>query len=315
MELNEIQKIKMALLVMNHANVENAQKAYDFVMADSKEPANQEEATQSEMADGIYLIRKTGKPVLFAPGCNKKDCVAVGIKLGGKSIAVSLKDAADGENITLTNSEDETEYDGYINNYTDAVAEWNGKANTKHLEEIGLNEGIKLEDGQYIPAVGEMYLIYLHKKSLNEALEAVGVRAEIEFLAELGRKRPTIKAADDAEGEVASARCRVAAHQQADDQIIGGPAQHDELASAYGQRQPDQGDDDPEKPDKDAAEAPSALNGRHGALPSFSLALDSNTPARPPFHRGGRNRQSIRSAHGKRAARPFGVRPLDPVLA
>src|SRR5574344_2421585 len=163
MELNEIQKIKMKLLVMNHANVENTQKAYDFVMADSKEPA-----------DGIYLIKKTGKPVLFAPGCNKKDCVAVGIKLGGKSIAVSLKDAADSKNIKLTNSEDETEYDGYIKNYTDAVADWNGKANTKHLEAVGLNEGIKLEAGQYIPAVGEMYLIYLHKKALNEALEAVG---------------------------------------------------------------------------------------------------------------------------------------------
>ena len=172
MELNEIQKIKMALLVINHANVENAQKAYDFVMADSKEPANQ--ATPSEMADGIYLIKKTGKPVLFAPGCNKKDCVAVGIKLGSKSIAVALKDAADGEDITLTDKEDKTKYDGYINNYTDAVADWNGKANTKHLEGIGLNEDIKLEAGQYIPAVGEMYLIYLHKKSLNEALEAVG---------------------------------------------------------------------------------------------------------------------------------------------
>src|SRR5574344_249953 len=174
MELNEIQKIKMALLVMNHANVENAQKAYDFVMADSKEPANQEEATQSEMADGIYLIKKTGNPVLFAPGCNKKDCVAVGIKLGGKSIAVSLKDAADGENITLTNSEDETTYDGYINNYTDAVADWNGKENTAHLDKIGLNKDLALESGQYIPSVGEMYLIYLHKKALNEALEAVG---------------------------------------------------------------------------------------------------------------------------------------------
>ena len=172
MELNEIQKFKMELLVMNHANVENAQKAYDFVMADSKEPANH--ATQSEMADGIYLIKKTGKPELFAPECNKKDCVAVGIKLGGKSIAVSLKDAADGENITLTNSKDETEYDDYINNHKDAVADWNGKANTKHLEEIGLNEDIKLKTGQYIPAVGEMYFIYLHTKALNEALEAVG---------------------------------------------------------------------------------------------------------------------------------------------
>ena len=174
MELNEIQKIKMALLVMNHADVENAQKAYDFVMADSKEPANQEEATPSEMADGIYLIKKTGKPVLFAPGCNKKDCVAVGIKLGGKSIAVALKDAADSKDIALTNSECEMEYDGYINNCTDAVADWNGKANTKHLEEIGLNEDIKLEAGQYIPALGEMHLIHMHTEALNEALEAVG---------------------------------------------------------------------------------------------------------------------------------------------
>ena len=138
----------------------------------SKEPANH--ATTSEMADGIYLIKKTGKPVLFAPGCNKKDCVAVGIKLGSKSIAVALKDAADGKDITLTDSEDKTKYNGYIDNCTDAVADWNGKANTKHLEEIGLNESIKLEADQYIPAVGEMYLIYLHKKALNEALESVG---------------------------------------------------------------------------------------------------------------------------------------------
>ena len=187
MELNEIQKIKMALLVMNHADVENAQKAYDFVMDESKEPANQattsemsdskepaNHATTSEMADGIYLIKKTGKPVLFVPGCNKKDCVAVGIKLGSKSIATALKDAAAGEDITLTDSEDKTKYNGYIDNCTDAVADWNGKANTKHLEEIGLNESIKLEAGQYIPAVGEMYLIYLHKKALNEALESVG---------------------------------------------------------------------------------------------------------------------------------------------
>ena len=176
MELNEIKKIKMALLVMNHADVENAQKAYEFVMADSdsKKQANQEKATQSEMADGIYLIKKTGRPVLFATGCNKKDCIAVGIKLGSKSIAVALKEAAEGENITLTDREDKTKYDGYINNCTDAVADWNGKANTKHLEEIGLNERIKLEAGQYIPSVGEMYLIYLHKKALNEALEAVG---------------------------------------------------------------------------------------------------------------------------------------------
>ena len=174
--MNEIQKMKMALLVMNHADVENAQKSYDFVMADSKESVNQEAAptTQSVMADGIYLIKKTGSPVLFVPGCNKENCIAVGIKLGSKSIAVALKDAADGEETTLTDSEDETDYSGYIDNTTDAVADWNGENNTKHLIQIGLSDNIKLDPGQYIPSVGELYLIYLHKKTLNKALEEVG---------------------------------------------------------------------------------------------------------------------------------------------
>ena len=174
--MNEIQKMKMALLVMNHADVENAQKSYDFVMADSKESVNQEAAptTQSLMADGIYLSKKPGSRVLSVPGCNKDDCIAVGIKLGSKSIAVALKDAADGEETTLTDSEDETDYSGYIDNTTDAVADWNGENNTKHLIQIGLSDNIKLDPGQYIPSVGELYLIYLHKKTLNKALEEVG---------------------------------------------------------------------------------------------------------------------------------------------
>lgn len=172
-EINEIQQMKMALLVMTHADVENAQKAYDFVMAESRD-FQEKEVEPNKMTDGIYLIKAVGSPVLFMPECDKKDCVAVGIKMGSKSIAVALKDAAGGKDVTLTDSEDKTEYDGYINNCADAVADWSGKANTKHLKKIGLNKDIKLEAGQYIPSVGEMYLIYLHKKALNEALEAVG---------------------------------------------------------------------------------------------------------------------------------------------
>jgi len=141
-------------------------------MADSKESGTS--STPNEMADGIYLIKKVGSPVLFEPGCNKDACIAVGIKMGSKSIALALKDAADGEYTTLTNSKDKTEYDGYIDNYTDAVADWNGKSNTKHLEQIGLNKNIILEDGQYIPAMGQMLFIFLNKKALNEALKYVG---------------------------------------------------------------------------------------------------------------------------------------------
>ena len=79
------------------------------------------------------------------------------------------------EDITLTASEDKTKgYKGYIDNYLDAVADWNGKENTRHLKDIGLNEEISLKDGWWIPSLAELYFIFMNRKAINEALEYVG---------------------------------------------------------------------------------------------------------------------------------------------
>jgi len=175
--MTENQKTKMALLFISKGDLKNAELAYKFIMADGEKSENM---PSKEAPDGIYLIKKDGSPVLFEPrepyekGCGLKGYIAIGIKMGSKSIAVSLKDAADGDDITLTDKEDKTGWGGYKDNYTDAVSDWNGKENTAHLGKIGLNKEIALETGQYIPSVGEMYLIYLHKKVLNEALRYVG---------------------------------------------------------------------------------------------------------------------------------------------
>jgi hypothetical protein len=183
--MTENQKTKMALLFMSKGNVTNAELAYEFVMAESEKSENM---PSEEKPDGIYLILKKGDPVLVKPrepfengdGCifgytgDLLDVIAIGIKMGHRTIAVALKDAADGEEIMLTDGEDKTNWDGYKNNYTDAVADWNGKENTAHLDKIGLNKDLALESGQYIPSMGEMYLIYLHKKVLNAVLSYVG---------------------------------------------------------------------------------------------------------------------------------------------
>ena len=87
---------------------------------------------------------------------------------------MALHDQANSEDITLTAKKDETAYDGYIDNYLDAVADWDGKANTEHLKQIGLNKDITLSDNEYIPALGEMLFVFLNRKAINEALEAVG---------------------------------------------------------------------------------------------------------------------------------------------
>jgi len=192
--MTENQKTKMALLFMSKGDLKNAELAYKFIMSDSEKSENM---PSKEMPNGIYLIKKSGFPILFEPrepyekGCGSEDYIAVGIKMGNKSIAVALKDAANGEEITLTEKDDKTNWDGYKDNCTDAVADMYGLSNTKHLDKIGLNKKIDLKSRssmsslfgasspiaiseQYIPSVGEMYLIYLHKKALNEALRYVG---------------------------------------------------------------------------------------------------------------------------------------------
>ena len=127
--------------------------------------------------DGIYVVFADGKAEKFIGErliSTDAEVTGIAVKQGNRGIIVALKDAASGKDVTLTVSEDTTDYDGYIDTFIDAVADWNGKANTDHLREIGLNPAINLKDGEYIPSVGEMYLIYTHRREINAALRHVG---------------------------------------------------------------------------------------------------------------------------------------------
>lgn len=182
--MTETQEIKMQLLDKfgisdEPKSVEFCREAYKFLAEGETKPAPGNTVADS-LADGIYYVLADGSVVPFIPdmgadgNLDGSQVKYVGIKWGGRSLKVSLHDAADGEEITLTSGKDTTEYDGYKDNYLDAVADWNGKANTEHLKAIGLNKEIKLADGEYIPSLGEMYLIYLNRKALNQALELIG---------------------------------------------------------------------------------------------------------------------------------------------
>jgi len=128
--------------------------------------------------DGIYLVFEGGEFDLYKPGqvteAQKQNCIGVAVKLGGKSICVSLFDMARGEEITLTAGKDTTGWDGYKDNTLDAGADWDGKGNTEHLKAVGLNPEITLLDGQFIPSVAQWRFIYLFRKELNQALAELG---------------------------------------------------------------------------------------------------------------------------------------------
>lgn len=182
--MTETQEIKMQLLDKfgisdEPKSVEFCREAYKFLAESETKPAPANTVADS-LADGIYYVLADGSVVPFIPdmgadgNLDGSQVKYVGIKWGGRSLKVTLHDAADGEEITLTSGKDTTKYDGYKDNYLDAVADWNGKANTEHLKAIGLNKEIELADGEYIPSLGEMYLIYLNRKALNQALELIG---------------------------------------------------------------------------------------------------------------------------------------------
>ena len=153
--------------------VDEAIASYDFVM-NYKETADKQ---PSEQPDGIYFVLHGGRKIHAKENPAKlvvADCIGIGVKLGGMSLVVATEDEADGEEITLTSAKDTTTNGVYYPNYIDALSDLNGRQNTEHLKEIGLNSRIHIEDGWYIPSLGEMYFILLNLKAINQALEYAG---------------------------------------------------------------------------------------------------------------------------------------------
>lgn len=161
-------------------NVEDAEKANAFVMGNDEKPRQAQLSKADQLEDGVYFIHANGKFTLFEYEYTKTDnmeseIVAIGLKMGDFSIEIALHDEANGERITLTtkdNSDEDKDKDYYIENYDDAVADMDGANNTDHLRSI-LNPKIQLADEWYIPSLGELYRIFINKKTINEALDYV----------------------------------------------------------------------------------------------------------------------------------------------
>lgn len=166
-------KLRFMLLRENGYEVERAQKCLDFIRGGAEEAPSK----AGELADGIYLIDTKGNAGRFVGDKTEtiNDTAYVGIVMGSHSVAVSLIEQAQMDDITLTKKDaNKCAESIYHTKYIDAVADWNGKRNTENLKKQGLNSQIELRPGEYIPSLAELYLICLNRKKLNEALEFVG---------------------------------------------------------------------------------------------------------------------------------------------
>lgn len=162
----------MTLLKETGYNVETAQKCWDFVRGSDE--AKKQEPASDRLADGVYLIDTKGNAVRYDGETTEcvNDTAYIGIVQGSHSVAIALHDVSEDE-ITLTTGKDDGK-GRYIDNYLDAVQDWQGKKNTEHLQAAGLNPAIQLKDGEYIPTLAELYLICLNRKAINAAMRFVG---------------------------------------------------------------------------------------------------------------------------------------------
>lgn len=157
---------------------EEAKDVYDFIKTPVKEDEQILIKTEpvklptQPILDGVFYIYEDDTVEYFdyekrnAPTQKVK---RIGVVMGKRSLAVNLEDLPEQ---TLTNKKDPGNYDGYISEYDDAVADWNGQKNTEHIKSVGT--GIELKDDEWIPSVAELYLIYLNKRAINAAIELSG---------------------------------------------------------------------------------------------------------------------------------------------
>lgn len=169
--LTEIQKLRMAIVAKLNFDVEKAKKVFNFVTGGEPIPAPSQEQFWS---DGVYYVLEGGH---LAPTDDPKSIadqvIGVAVKMGDKIATVALHDAADGEDIALTENEASGTSEFYHSDFFDAITDWDGEANTKDYGDA-LNPEIDLKDGQYIPSLAQWHLILLNVKEVNKALEAVG---------------------------------------------------------------------------------------------------------------------------------------------
>ena len=175
--LNEMQSLRSALIKEVNYDVEKAKKVWDFVM-DNKEikyPNLLPKNANPQRQNGIYYILSGGVPVHESEfDYNDRDkCIGVGVVMGDKFATVSLCDAANGDDVSLTEQDKTGDPNRFRKTFWEAMADWDGKGNTESMKGY-LNPKIDLEEFEYIPSVAQLHLILLNINEINKALEYVG---------------------------------------------------------------------------------------------------------------------------------------------
>lgn len=180
--LSPIQQVRLELY-REFGN--EAKEAFDFIIGNDAAcgvaaPESVAPANPYKDADGVYIIYKDGSYELFTGHNGKENVKYVGLIYNGRHIAVALNNLGgeDKEYQFLKDGASAPEESVYYTCQMGICAfeDFAGKANTEHIKneydsEIPFD---LLENGEYIPAMGEWGLLMMFASRINEALVYVG---------------------------------------------------------------------------------------------------------------------------------------------
>ena len=186
--LNEMQQLRLLFIKWSNFDLVEAEKMYDFVVNEQPkklgtpivkdEPKKLGTPIVSDRPDGIYFILSSNNIIheSSATDEDKRNSIAVGVKMGNKFANVTLNDAAEGKSVSLfvyDKTPDKITVAVPHNDDYDVISDWNGLENTNKLRNQ-LNPDINLSKDEYIPSMAQLFLILLNIKNINRALDEAG---------------------------------------------------------------------------------------------------------------------------------------------
>ena len=174
--LNEMQQLRLLLAKDSNFDLAKAEKVYNFIMGEQPK-AVAKPVVNEPKPDGIYFILSPSNAIheSLATDEDKRNSIAVGVKMGNRFANVVLHDAAGGEDITLCQGDKVPCGSEQFFRWTfnKAMADWDGMASTNDMRD-SLNPDINLGENEYIPSVAQLHLILLNINEVNKALVEAG---------------------------------------------------------------------------------------------------------------------------------------------
>ena len=173
--MGEFNNRELRLLLVKESNYDltKAEKLYNFIVGEQPE----EPCVEESKSDGIYFILSCSNMIheSVATDEDKRNSIAIGVKMGDRFANVTLHDTANGNMVALCKNSKIPcgSIRFFRGTFFGAVTDWDGEANTNDMRKAH-NPDICLCKDAYIPTVAQLYLILLNINKINKALVEAG---------------------------------------------------------------------------------------------------------------------------------------------